>query len=319
MSNDKKLTVGGLFSGIGGIERAFEKANFTINWANEIDKHACKTYRFNHKKHLLIEDSIYNVNPQLLSKVDILVGGFPCQAFSISGQRKGFSDPRGNVFYQIEKFIHQLPKKPQVLMLENVKNLSTHDQGRTKIEIEKIIKSHGYLIDWNIYNTCDYTNIPQNRERTIIVCFQKRKAYDYFKNNPIKKTTKRKKIQELLENKIDDKYYYNNAYNYKELKKIMKRQDTIYQWRRVYTRENQNNLCPTLTANMGTGGHNVPLILDDRDIRKLTPKECFRFQGFNSIKFPKDVPITQLYKQAGNSVTIDLIYKIAKKIKLSIT
>ena len=83
-------------------------------------------------------------------------------------------------------------------------------------------------------------------------------------------------------------------------------------------RENKSNLCPTLTANMGTGGHNVPLLLDKYGIRKLTPKECFNFQGYNNIKFPKDVPNTQLYKQAGNSVTVPLIESIAKKINLSL-
>ena len=118
---------------------------------------------------------------------------------------------------------------------------------------------------------------------------------------------------------VDEKYYYRQtSYMYKELKKSIKRKDTVYQWRRVYVRENQSNLCPTLTANMGTGGHNVPLILDDYGIRKLTPKECFRFQGFKNIKFPKDVANTQLYKQAGNSVTVDLIEKIAKLIKQSL-
>ena len=99
---------------------------------------------------------------------------------------------------------------------------------------------------------------------------------------------------------------------------MIKSKDTVYQWRRVYVRENQSNECPTLTANMGTGGHNVPLILDDFGIRKLTPKECFRLQGFKNIKFPKDVARSQLYKQAGNSVTVDLIEKIALKISQSI-
>ena len=99
----------------------------------------------------------------------------------------------------------------------------------------------------------------------------------------------------------------------------MKSKDTLYQWRRIYARENKNNFCPTLTANMGTGGHNVPLRLvkiigKKKIIRKLTPRECLSFQGFNKIKLPKDVARTQLYKQAGNSVTVSLVKKIAKSI-----
>ena len=123
----------------------------------------------------------------------------------------------------------------------------------------------------------------------------------------------------LEKNKIDEKYYYfQDSQYYKMLKKEIKNPNTFYQLRRIYVRENKSNLCPTLTANMGTGGHNVPILLDKDGIRKLTPKECFNFQGYNKIKFPQDVPNTQLYKQAGNSVTIPLIESIAKKIKLSL-
>ena len=227
---------------------------------------------------------------------------------------------RGNLFYEIARFIDELKIKPKVLMLENVKNLSGHDKGRTRKIIEKILKDFGYYVHWKVYNTFKYTKIPQNRERTIIVCFRNKKSYSYFSNNLIDNVSSIKPISAMLEkNRIDDKYYYfQDAYNYKELKKSIKRRDTLYQWRRVYVRENKNNLCPTLTANMGTGGHNVPLLLDDIGIRKLTPKECFNFQGFKSFKFPKDVPNSQLYKQAGNSVTIPLIKKIAMNIKLSI-
>jgi len=320
MGINSKFSVGGLFAGIGGIEEGFEKAGFEISWANEIDSYACKTYRLNHRDHHLIEENVHKLNPRKLKPVDVLVGGFPCQAFSVAGYRKGFKDPRGNLFYEIARFIDELKIKPKALMLENVKNLSGHDKGRTRKVIEKILKDFGYYVHWKVYNTFKYTKIPQNRERTIIVCFRNKKSYSYFSNNLIDNVSSIKPISAMLEkNRIDDKYYYfQDAYNYKELKKFIKKRDTLYQWRRVYVRENQSNLCPTLTANMGTGGHNVPLLLDDIGIRKLTPKECFNFQGFKSFKFPKDVSNSQLYKQAGNSVTIPLIKKIAMNIKLSI-
>ena len=106
---------------------------------------------------------------------------------------------------------------------------------------------------------------------------------------------------------------------YSELRKVMKSQDTLYQWRRKYVRENKSNLCPTLTANMGTGGHNVPLILTDDGMRKLTPRECFNFQGYpKSFKFLPEMANSHLYKQAGNSVSVPLITKLAELIKASI-
>ena len=106
---------------------------------------------------------------------------------------------------------------------------------------------------------------------------------------------------------------------YKDLKKEIKSRDTVYQWRRVYVRKNKSNECPTLTANMGTGGHNVPLILDNLGIRKLTPRECLNFQGFpKSFKFPETVGQSQRYKQAGNAVTVHLIERIALMIKKSL-
>ncbi len=316
---NKKFTVGGLFSGVGGIELAFERAGFEISWANEFDKYACKTYRLNHPNHNLIEEDIYKLDPKKMKSVDILVGGFPCQAFSVAGYRKGFKDPRGNLFYEIARFIDELKVKPKALMLENVKNLSGHDKGNTRKAIEKILIDFGYSVHWQVYNTYKYSDVPQNRERTIICCFKNKKSYSNFLNNPIERITSLKSIQSMLEkNKIDEKYYYfQDSQYYKMLKKEIKNPNTFYQLRRIYVRENKSNLCPTLTANMGTGGHNVPLLLDKDGIRKLTPKECFNFQGYN-IKFPKDVPNTQLYKQAGNSVTVPLIESIAKKINLSL-
>ncbi len=103
---------------------------------------------------------------------------------------------------------------------------------------------------------------------------------------------------------------------YEDLLEVINKRDTIYQRRRIYVRENKSGVCPTLTANMGTGGHNVPLILVDDGIRKLTPRECFNLQGFpKNYKFPEDVPNSQLYKQSGNSVTVALIEKIGKGIR----
>jgi len=322
------LTVGGLFAGIGGIELGFEKAGFKVRWSNENDKYCIETYRHNFK-HNLYTDDIHKLNFKKMMPVDVLVGGFPCQAFSVAGYREGFKDPRGNLFFEICRAIDELPRKPRALMLENVKNLKGHDKGKSARIITNSLRDFGYSVFWKIFNTAVHTDIPQNRERIFIVCFKNERDWEFnpgkkscskiFNDHlPLVKSRKKKKFRELLENRVlEEKFYYKqDAYMYKDLKKHIKSRDTVYQWRRVYVRKNKSNECPTLTANMGTGGHNVPLILDDLGIRKLTPRECLNFQGFpKSFKFPKTMTQSHRYKQAGNAVTVVLINKLAKIVK----
>ena len=331
----RKFKVGALFSGVGGIELGLTSTKkFEISWANELDKYCARTYRENFN-HTFLEEDINNLNGKELNEVDILVGGFPCQAFSVAGYQKGFEDKRGDVFFQIIRLINELPNKPKVLLLENVKNIYTHDKKKTFRIIQDSLEQTGYCVFSKIMNTYEYTNIPQNRERTFIICFLEGKhafmdpskpMSTYFQKifPPKKRTSKLKDISYFLErNEVEEKYYYRqDKYNYKELSASIKKKETFYQWRRVYVRENKNGVCPTLTANMGTGGHNVPLIRDNDGIRKLTPRECFNLQGFpKTFKFPKEMPNTQLYKQAGNSVTVDIIKKHAEIIHkvLSVT
>ena len=218
-------------------------------------------------------------------------------------------------------------------MLENVKNIRGHDGGKTAKVITKSLRDLGYSVFWNVFNTSVHTDIPQNRERTFIIGFKDEADWDFEPNRktsssifnshlPLTKSKTKKKFREMLESgEVEERYYYKqDSYMYKDLKKSINSKDTAYQWRRVYVRENKSNECPTLTANMGTGGHNVPLIKDDLGIRKLTPRECLNFQGFpKSFKFPDDMPVSQRYKQVGNAVTVTLIAKIAKIINLSIT
>ena len=323
----KIYTVGGLFSGVGGIELGFEKSGFNVLWANEIDKNSCLTYR-NNFSHQLIEGDIKNLKGKDLKSVDILCGGFPCQPFSIAGYRKGFDDDRGNVFFEIIRLVNELKRKPKVLFLENVKNFKSHDQGKTFQTVVNTIKEQGYSVFFDVLNTSDFTKIPQNRERTFLICFKDEvnweslnkttsMSYKFSHLFPPKKVKSNKPITDFLETKeIPENFYYRqDKYMYTELRKMMKSKETLYQWRRQYVRENKNNKCPTLTANMGTGGHNVPLVVTDDGFRKLTPRECFNFQGFpKTFKFPKDMANSHLYKQAGNAVTVDMITVLAKKI-----
>ena len=306
----KKYKVGELFAGIGGIGLGFQNAGFDLVWANEIDEKACVTYSANFK-HLLINKDMKDVNPSDLPSIDILTGGFPCQAFSVAGYRKGFEDDRGNLFFDIIRYIEVL--QPQVVFLENVKNLTSHDNGNTFEVIQKQLKKCGYYIKSNVLNTAEYSDVPQNRERIYIVCFKNKKLADKFKfPKPIKTL---KSIRDLLDKNVSKEFSYKNSKYFEQLKNEMTNKDTIYQWRRIYVRENKNNLCPTLTANMGTGGHNVPLILTKKGIRKLSPRECLNFQGYPAeYTFPTVIPMSACYKQAGNSVVVPLIQKVCEQI-----
>ena len=304
--------VGDLFAGIGGIALGFQQSGMKVLWANEYDSKACETYRMNFPDHPIIEKDIHELDPKDLERIDILCGGFPCQAFSIAGYRKGFKDDRGNLFYEIIRLADYL--KPRVLFLENVKNLKGHDKGNTYRTIMECLEDKGYHVWANILNTCEYSNIPQNRERIYIVAFREKEVFDNF--TPPRKVGDQISPQALLENEVDSKYYYTSSIYYNQLNKEMINKNSIYQWRRVYVRENKSGVCPTLTANMGTGGHNVPLIRDNKDIRKLTPRECMRFQGFpDTHVIPSGLPNSAIYKQAGNSVSVPVVKALASQIR----
>ncbi len=305
-----------MFAGIGGVCLGFKNAGFSIIWANEIDKNACITYRENFGKDYLQEDDIRFIKGKDIPNFDILTAGFPCQAFSIAGYQKGFEDDRGNLFFEVLRIIKEKEEaghKPQILFLENVKNLVTHDKGNTFKVILEALELYGYYIKYKVLNTMEYGNIPQNRERIYIVGFTDNKKYNRF-NFPDKINLNTSVRDVLINEKQNDKYYYEKSKYFPILKDVITNRNTVYQWRRVYVRENKNNVCPTLTANMGTGGHNVPLVLDDYGIRKLTPLETFKFQGFPPNFLLPKMADAHLYKQAGNSVSVSVIERIAYEI-----
>lgn len=309
------LKVAELFAGIGGIGLGFKQAGFDVIWANELDKNACETYKANFA-HTIINDDMKNLSAEQMPDIDVLTGGFPCQAFSIAGYQKGFEDDRGNIFFDIMRYIRV--KKPRVVFLENVKNLSSHDKGKTFKIIQDALQAEGYFVKSSVLNTSKVSNIPQNRERIYILAFKNNKDYKKFKF-PDEIASNKINIKEMLELNVDESYYYDKSKYIDELRKEITDPDSIYQWRRVYVRKNKSGLCPTLTANMGTGGHNVPLIYDKGRIRKLTPRECIRFQGFpDSFILPDYLPKSALYKQIGNSVSVPVIELIAKNLKKAI-
>ncbi|MEE1002256.1 MAG: DNA cytosine methyltransferase [Acutalibacteraceae bacterium] len=314
-----ELTCASFFAGVGGIDKGFEMAGFKTIFANEFDKNAATTYTANFPDVDLKVCDIKELDENKdIPNFDVLLAGFPCQAFSIAGYRQGFDDEkgRGNLFFELIRIIKK--KKPKVIFLENVKNLLTHDNGNTFSVIYNALNELGYHVKKTVLNSCDYGNIPQTRERIYIVCFKDERQLQKF-DFP-KKINLEKKLSDVIDfkGKKDKNYYYTERCNfYNELSKCVTSSETCYQWRRVYVRENKSNLCPTLTANMGTGGHNVPIIKTyDNRIRKLTPRECFNLQGFpEDFILPDSLCNGALYKQAGNSVVVTVIYRIAEEIK----
>ena len=312
----KKLKCASFFAGVGGIDLGFEQTGkFEIVYANEFDEYAVKTYQENSSIKVDCRD-INTVKTEEIPDFDVMLAGFPCQAFSIAGYREGFKDKkgRGELFFQLERIF--VEKKPKIIFLENVKNLVGHDNGNTFRVILDCLHNAGYKVKYQVLNAMNYGNIPQNRERIYIVAFRDEDLYNKFNfPEPVKLTTKLNDVIDFNKKK-DSKYYYTDKCPfYDKLVDGMTKTKTVYQWRRIYVRENKSNVCPTLTANMGTGGHNVPLVKVKHGIRKLTPMECFLIQGFpKTFKLPTDMANTRLYKQAGNSVVVPVINNIAKEI-----
>jgi DNA (cytosine-5)-methyltransferase 1 len=301
-----------LFAGIGGIRTGFENAGFKTVFANDFEQACKETYDLNFKDSKLVVEDIRKIGIDDLPEFDFLLGGFPCQAFSIAGYRQGFKDnkDRGNLFFDIARILDA--KKPEGFMLENVKNLKSHDSGNTFRVIEETLEKLGYHVKSKVLNTMEYGNVPQNRERIYIVGFRNKNYHNKFEfPHPVKLT---KKITDLLEKKVPEKYYYNGKPLFEKLKTDVKEEGKVYQWRRQYVRENKSGVCPTLTANMGMGGHNVPIIKDKKGIRKLTPLECFRIQGFSKDYKLPNISDSALYKQAGNSVSVPVVEAVAKQM-----
>lgn len=329
--------VGSLFAGVGGICQAFKNADCEILWANELDEKACITYRLNYPNTTLIEKDIRKLSNNDLKAIDILTAGFPCQPFSQAGHGKGFEDKRGQLFFDVIRLLKEL--QPKAYFLENVKTLASHNEGKTFQIIKKEIQSAGYSFIPFILNASEYTDIPQGRTRIYIVGFKNESYYSFNKPININSTDilslesksaqfqiprKRpanqllKPVKLFLDNKtISKNDIYNNLDNpiHQKVINAVKNHNSVYQYRRYYVRENKSEVCPTLTANMGSGGHNVPIILDVNQPRRLTPKECFNLQGFpKNFQLPTDMGKSHLYKQAGNSVVVPMVQKIAEEI-----
>jgi DNA (cytosine-5)-methyltransferase 1 len=311
---EKNITLVDLFCGTGAFSYAFHKTKkVTTIFANDILDSSKEIFDLNNTIKL-VKQNLIDIKDTDVPKSHILTAGFPCQPFSIAGMQKGFDDERSNVFWKILSIIKK--NSPEIVILENVKNLQSHDNGETFKVIIKNLEKLKYYIKYAVLNTCKITGIPQNRERIYIICFKDKSAYNDFDFDFPE--IELKPVIQFLEKNIPEKYYYNDSsIIYNKLKtNVIEHISTnaIYQYRRYYVRKNKNNVCPTLTANMGGGGHNVPIILDDKGIRKLTPRECFNLQGFPSdYKFPT-ISANKLYSLAGNAVSIPVVSLIANRL-----
>ena len=310
-----KFTFIDLFAGIGGFRIALQSLGGKCVFSSEWDANAQKTYFYNFGEIPYGDITKESIKSCIPDGFDVLCAGFPCQAFSIAGYRKGFEDTRGTLFFDVAEIIKR--KRPKAVFLENVKNLYTHDNGKTFAVIKATLEELGYVVYHKVMNSMEYANVPQNRERIFIVCFDPNQVKNHHQFSFPERTELTHTIHDCIDPEINDKalFYGAKFIHYEELKRDMVSMDTIYQWRRQYVRENKSNVCPTLTANMGTGGHNVPLILTKYGIRKLSPKECINFQGYpKEYQFPTSIANSAKYKQAGNSVVVPLITKVCQNI-----
>ncbi|MCH9813610.1 MAG: DNA cytosine methyltransferase [Epsilonproteobacteria bacterium] len=306
-----------LFSGVGGIRLGFEQTKRIKNiFSAEIDKYSCQTYEENFCENPLYD--VTQINEKALPDFDILLAGFPCQAFSIAGKKGGFEDTRGTLFFDVARIIRE--KKPKAFLLENVKGLIHHDKGKTFNTIMNVLeKDLGYTVYSQLLNAKDY-GIPQKRERIYIVGFQK--EIDFNFPSPIKLN---KTVMDMLEkHEVSSKYYLSKRY----LTTLKNHKNRHAEKGNGFGYEVVDQLANTLVV--GGMGRERNLIYDDRltdftpktnikgeinkeFIRKMTPREWARLQGFpDSFKIP--VSDTQAYKQFGNSVCVPVIHEIAKSI-----
>lgn len=306
------MKIGSLFSGIGGIDLGFQQPGFKVAWANEYDKNACKTYRHNFPDTHLFECDIQNLSADNLENVDIITAGFPCQPFSVCGKQQGFKDNRGKLFFEIMRIADAL--QPPVIFLENIANLTEHDNGKTFNVIHNELASRNYITRYIIADACNY-GIPQHRTRTYIVAFKSQTACDAFRFPDVCKSEKH--IFDVIDKtvKADESYYLApESSQYKRLSKAMTDLEQIYRFSDYGIQASKDGISFTLKANMGTWYNRVPYIRDNYGIRKITPLECLALQGYpKEFSFP-DISLTEKYKQCGNTVCVPVIKNIAENL-----
>ena len=318
--NKRHLKTISLFSGAGGKDYGFLNAGFDIIWANDIDKDAVKSYRANIGDHIVEGDLRDHIDT--IPTHDVLLAGFPCQPFSMMGAKKGFEDERGTLFFSIEKILRE--HKTGIIILENVRNLISHNDGKTFEHMKEILESKelNYDLHVEILNTSDY-GIPQTRRRVFVIGFKKdiygKVDFTFPKKELLKNT-----LQDFLDTEVDKKYFLSE----KILKTVMASGTKTYKAKseidlkvaRPLTatmhkmhRASQDNYVTDIKNREKFVNHDKPI----SNVRKLTPNECRKLQGFPS-DWKQVVSDTQAYRQFGNAVTVDLAYKLAEQVKKAV-
>lgn len=282
----------------------FVKAGFEIVYANDFDKYAVQTYNANFDHKAVCAD-INHVDFNQLPIHDVLIGGFPCQPFSMMGMEQGFEDRRGKLFYRFEDVVNgQISQgnKPKIIVLENVNNLQKHDHGNTYKVIKTKLEEMGYRVFCQTLNSADY-GVPQIRRRTFIVCFLDHSIeYEFPSKSELTMT-----LQDLLENDVEDKYFLSERIK----KTILANGSGKY-----YAKSEVDlSIARPLTATMAKmhRANQDNYVTQNGKLRKLTPRECARLQGFDD-DFVIPVSDSQAYKQFGNAVTVNVSFAVAKSI-----
>lgn len=303
------MDVVSLFSGAGGLDLGFHQQGFNIVWANDFDKFAVQTYNENFPIPAVFGD-LNEIELDSIPLADVVIGGFPCQPFSMMGHEKGFEDTRGTLFFRIVEIINsmiQRGRKPRVLVLENVRTLKTHDKGNTYRVIKNILENElGYKVFTQILNTANH-GIPQTRNRTFIVCFANHEAeFEFPKEEELQLT-----MQDLLEDNVDQKYFLSD----KIIPTILSEGTGGYRAKAEIDLPIARPLTATMHKMHRASQDNY--VTDNGRIRRLTPREAARLQGFPE-EFRIPVSDTQAYRQFGNAVTVAVSNKVAEQVRVAL-
>lgn len=300
------MKVVSFFSGLGGLDKGFEDMGYDIIWANDFDKYAVQTYKANFGGHIVLGD-INEIPLEEIPDCDVLIGGFPCQPFSMMGQQKGFEDTRGTLFFRIAEIVNdkiEKGQKPKAVILENVRSLKVHNNGKTYKEIHRVLQDVlGYKVFCDILNSADF-GVPQTRNRTYIVCFANQAAdFEFPRTQKLDKT-----LQDLLESDVDNKYFLSDRI----LPTILSEGTGGYKAKSEIDLKIARPLCATMAKMHRACQDNY--VTQKGRIRRLTPRECARLQGFDD-SFVIPVSDSQAYKQFGNAVTVNVSKAVAQSVK----
>jgi len=295
-----------LFAGIGGIRIGFEQAfknDINFVFSSEIDKYARKTYEANF--HEIPYGDITKIDEKDIPAHDIVLAGFPCQAFSVAGKKLGFKDTRGTLFFEVARIVRY--HKPKVVFLENVKGFIRHDKGNTFKVVKNTLESLGYKVFAQVLNSRDF-GLPQNRERVYIVCFLEHSINFEFP----KPFCHNVKVGDILLSEVDDKYTISDKLweGHQRRKKEHRAKGNGFGYRLF---DENSSYTSTLSARYYKDGSEILIAQENKNPRKITPREAARLQGFDDT-FIIPVSDAQSYKQFGNSVSVPVIRAIAKEI-----